>query len=117
MPSPQSVYLKRPISSLRLVPRSLYVTPDTLSRWTQRGLGSEGAQPQVEGALEARVDEPGQRDILRPRAQAAQKGTGPEQTVVAEAERREKGRQPRARRPRSPGSAGWRRHRGRVSCF
>ena len=49
----------------------------------ERRLGRERAQAQVEGIAHPRVDEPGQRHVLGPGAQAAQERADPEQAVVA----------------------------------
>jgi hypothetical protein len=71
----------------------------------ERRIGGEGAQPEVERVHEADVDEPRQRDVLGPRADAAQERAGPEQAEVAireAAQEARKGEAPGARIRHTP---------------
>jgi hypothetical protein len=53
----------------------------------------EAAQPEIEGVAETGLDQPGQRDVLRPGADAGQERPRPEQTERAVREAGQESRQ------------------------
>ena len=90
----------------------------------ERHLLGEAAQAQVEGVAEAGVDDPGQRHVLDPGADAGEEGARPQQAEAAVGEgRQEAGQRARLARAELPSSSGARtssrsssRRRSRPAC-